>query len=65
MIRGLNTFSSTCAMRYFKPLIINQVHKLTWLCFDSCFFLLRIGYEKIQASFLMHIKVRHYIDVTP
>jgi hypothetical protein len=28
----------TFAMRYFKPLIINQVTKLTWLCFDLCLF---------------------------
>jgi len=23
-------------MRYFKPLNINQVTELTWLCFDLC-----------------------------
>jgi hypothetical protein len=34
LIRGLNTFSSTCAMRYFKPLIINQVTERSFLCYD-------------------------------
>jgi len=38
LIRGRNTFSFTCAMRYFKPLIINQVTELTWLCYDLCLF---------------------------
>ncbi len=27
--------------------------------------LLRIGYDKIQASLLMHIKVRHCIGIKP
>jgi hypothetical protein len=31
----------TCAMRYFKPLIINQVNELTWLCYDLCLFCYR------------------------
>jgi hypothetical protein len=34
LIRGIKTLSFTCAMRYVKPLIINQVTELTWLCFD-------------------------------
>jgi hypothetical protein len=34
MIRGLNTFTFTCAVRYFKPLIIIQVTELTLLCYD-------------------------------
>jgi len=29
------------------------------------FVLLQIGYEKIQASLLMHIRVRHCIGVKP
>ena len=33
LIRGLNTFTFTCAVRYFKPLIIIQVTELTWLCY--------------------------------
>ena len=28
------TFSSTCVVMYCKPLIINQVTELTWLCYD-------------------------------
>jgi len=38
LIRGLNTFRFTCAMRYFRPLIINQVTELTFLCYDLCLF---------------------------
>ena len=33
LIRGLNTFTFTCAVRYFKPLIIIQV---TELCENPC-----------------------------
>jgi hypothetical protein len=33
LIRGLNTFSFPCAVRYFKPLIMIQVTELTWLCY--------------------------------
>jgi hypothetical protein len=36
LIRGLNTFSFTYAVRYSKPLIIIQVTELTWLCYDLC-----------------------------
>ncbi len=36
LILGLITFSFTCAVMYFKPLIINPVTELTWLCFDLC-----------------------------
>ncbi len=35
-IRGLNTFSLSCVVMYFKPLIISQVTELTWLCYDLC-----------------------------
>jgi hypothetical protein len=34
LIRGLNTLSFTCAVRYFKPLIMIQVTELTWLCYN-------------------------------
>jgi hypothetical protein len=34
LIRGLNTFTFTCAVRYFKPLIIIQVIELTLLWYD-------------------------------
>jgi hypothetical protein len=37
LIRGLNTFSFPCAVRYFKPLIMIQVTELTWLCY-VCFY---------------------------
>ena len=36
--RGLNTFSFTCVVMFFKPLIINKVNELTWLCYDLCLF---------------------------
>jgi hypothetical protein len=32
LMRGLNTLSFTCAVRYFKPLIMIQVTELTLLC---------------------------------
>jgi len=65
LILGLNTFSFTCAVRYFKPLIINPVTELTLLCFDLCFLCYWKVMTKIQASFLMHIKVWHCIGVKP
>jgi hypothetical protein len=34
--RQTTTFSFTFPMRYFKPLIINNVTELTWLCYDLC-----------------------------
>jgi hypothetical protein len=36
LIRGLNTCSFTCAVRYFKPLILSQVTELTLLWYDLC-----------------------------
>jgi hypothetical protein len=36
LIRSLNTFSFTCALRYFKPLNIIQVTELTFLWYDLC-----------------------------
>jgi hypothetical protein len=43
LIRSLNTFTYTCAVRYFKPLIIIQVTELNWLCYDLCL----MGYRKV------------------
>jgi hypothetical protein len=37
LIRGLNTFTFTYDLRYFKPLIIIQVTELTLLWYDLCF----------------------------
>jgi len=37
LIRGLNTFTFTCAVSYFKPLIIIQITELTLLWYDLCF----------------------------
>jgi hypothetical protein len=63
--RGLNTFTFTCAVRYFKPLIIIQVIELTLLWYDLCLMWYRIRMKKILASLLMHIKVWHCIGVKP
>jgi hypothetical protein len=35
---------------YSKPLIINQVTELTWLCYDLCLFVTE-GYEKDTGYF--------------
>jgi hypothetical protein len=59
LIKGLNTFTFTCAVRYFKPLIIIQVTELTFLCCDLCLLCYWKVTKKIQASLLMHIKVWH------
>jgi hypothetical protein len=65
LIRSLNTFTFTCAVRYFKPLIIIQVTELTLLWYDLCLMWYRILTKKIQPSLLMHIKVWHCIGVKP
>ena len=63
-IIGFKTFSFTCVVMYFKPLIINQVTELTWLCYDLCLFVTD-RLQKKKASLLMHIKARHCIGVKP
>jgi hypothetical protein len=65
MIRGLNTFTFTCAVRYFKPLIIIQVTALTLLWYDLCLMWYRKMTKKMHASLLKHIKVWHCIGVKP
>jgi hypothetical protein len=50
LIRGLNTFTFTCAVRYFKSLIIIQVTVLTLLWYDLCLMWYRKVTKKIQAS---------------
>jgi hypothetical protein len=65
LIRGLITFTFTCALRYFKPLIINQVTELTLLWYDLCLMWYRKMTKKIQAPYLMHINVWHCIVVKP
>jgi hypothetical protein len=65
LIRGLNTFTFTYDLRYFKPLIIIQVTALTLLWYDLCLIRYRKRTKKIQASLLMHIKVWHCIGVKP
>jgi hypothetical protein len=65
LIRGLNTFTFTCAVMYFKPLIIIQVTELTLLWYDLCLMWYRKVTKIIQASLLMHIKVWHCIGVKP
>jgi hypothetical protein len=46
LIRGLNTFTFTCAVRHFKPLIIIQVTELTLLWYDLCL----MGYRKVTKK---------------
>jgi hypothetical protein len=65
LIRSLNTFTYTCAVRYLKPLIIIQVTELTLLCYDLCLMWYWKVTKKIQASLLLHIKVWHCIGVKP
>jgi hypothetical protein len=65
LIRGLITFTFTCAVMYFKPLIIIQVTELTFLWYDLCLMWYRKMTKKIQASLLMHIMVWHCLGVKP
>jgi len=50
LIRSLNTFTFTCAVRNFKPLIIIQVTELTLLCYDLCLMWYRKMAKKIHTS---------------
>jgi len=65
LFRGLNTFRFTCGMRYFNPLIINQVTELTWLCYDLCLLCYCEMTKKIQATLLTPINVWRCIGVKP
>jgi hypothetical protein len=62
LIRGFNTFSFTCAVRYFQHLIINQVTELTWLCYDLCLFCYIIITHRLVVNLLRVSALESPID---